>query len=221
VQADASRPPFSIPFDLAGMFDVLEHIPNDREAMESARRLLRPGGKLLITVPAHMKLWSYSDDAAQHCRRYEIAELTEKLESAGLDVEFVSPSMTFLYPVLGLWRLLNRGAAQSDAQRFQRDLTIVPIFNEAAAWAMTTESRWVAAGHRLPFGASLEPSRLKRLFDKFRRTPRGLFSGEPEARPPFRSDRKGVVLSRTRRAHLRVRPSSAPILLAGAEHLQL
>jgi SAM-dependent methyltransferase len=155
VQADAGTPPFSIQFDLVGMFDVLEHIANDQKALESVWRLLRPGGKLLITVPAHMKLWSYADIVAQHCRRYGVAELSERLASAGFEVEFVSPFMMILYPAVRLWRLLNRGAAKTDAQRFDRDLTIIPIINEVAAWGMGAEARWIAAGHRLPFGASL------------------------------------------------------------------
>jgi SAM-dependent methyltransferase len=155
VQADATRTPFSIPFDLVGMFDVLEHIQDDSATLRSAHGLLRPGGKLLITVPALMDLWSYADLAAKHCRRYELAELTGKLKSTGFEVEFVSPFMTILYPAMRLWRFLNRGGSETDTERFERDLQIVPIVNDAAAWLMSSEARWVAAGHRLPFGASL------------------------------------------------------------------
>ena len=162
VQADASLPPFSVQFDLIGMFDILEHIRDDAAALESANRLVRPGGKLLLTVPAHMKLWSYADIVAQHCRRYEISELRERLASARFEVQFVGPYMMLLYPVLRLWRLLNRGGAETDLKRFERDLTIVPILNHIAAWGMAAESRWVASGHRLPFGASLVAVAVKR-----------------------------------------------------------
>jgi SAM-dependent methyltransferase len=155
VQADASFPPFSVQFDLIGMFDILEHIRDDSAALESASRLIRPGGKLLLTVPAHMRLWSYADIVAQHCRRYEISELRERLASTGFEIEFVGPFMMMLYPVLRMWRLLNRAGAETDVERFERDLTIVPIVNQIAAWGLGAEARWVANGHRLPFGASL------------------------------------------------------------------
>jgi SAM-dependent methyltransferase len=155
VQADANFPPFSIQFDLIGMFDVLEHIPDDSAALRSALKLIRPGGKLLLTVPAHMKLWSYADVAARHCRRYETSELRDGLVSAGFEVEFIGPFMMLLYPVLRLWRTLNRGNGETEFARFERDLTVVPILNQLAAWGMTAEARWVAGGHRLPFGSSL------------------------------------------------------------------
>jgi hypothetical protein len=102
-----------------------------------------------------MSLWSYADDAARHCRRYETSQLEDGLVSAGFKVEFVGPFMMSLYPVLRLWRTMRGGGGETVLARFEGDLTIVPILNQLAAWGMGAEARWVAGGHRLPFGTSL------------------------------------------------------------------
>lgn len=65
--------------DAATLFDVLEHIPDDRAFLEPVSRVLKPGGWLVLTVPAHRWLWSQSDDRAQHCRRYSRAQLLDVL----------------------------------------------------------------------------------------------------------------------------------------------
>jgi SAM-dependent methyltransferase len=155
VQADINQSPFSVRFDLVGMFDVLEHIPDDLAALKCANSLVKPRGTLLITVPAHKTLWSYADDFAMHCRRYESSELSEKLVSAGFEIGFVSPFMALLYPALRLWRYINGSGSGTSNQQFRRDLTIVPVLNELAALVMSVEARWVATRRHLPFGASL------------------------------------------------------------------
>ena len=69
VLGDILQPPSLGLFDLVALCDVLEHLPNDGEIVDGLRRLLNPGGRLLLTVPAHMSLWSYFDVAACHRRR--------------------------------------------------------------------------------------------------------------------------------------------------------
>lgn len=70
VQADIYNLPNWKPFDLIGLFDVLEHLPDDVKALKEIRKALKPGGKLILTVPASMKLWSYVDEVAGHYIRY-------------------------------------------------------------------------------------------------------------------------------------------------------
>jgi SAM-dependent methyltransferase len=70
VQGDVRQCPFGKPFNLIGMFDVLEHIPEEMKTLRALREALAPGGRLLLTVPAHQYLWSYFDESSQHCRRY-------------------------------------------------------------------------------------------------------------------------------------------------------
>ena len=83
VQADIRNLPFGKPFGMVGMFDVLEHIPDDRETLAAVWRCLAPGGRLLLTVPAHQYLWSYFDEAAKHCRRYSPPGIREKYWKPG------------------------------------------------------------------------------------------------------------------------------------------
>jgi SAM-dependent methyltransferase len=69
------------PESIAAMsfFDVLEHIEDDTDFMSQAHKALRPGGMVYVTVPACSLLWSYSDDSAQHFRRYNRHTLSELL----------------------------------------------------------------------------------------------------------------------------------------------
>ncbi len=72
IQADLHAMPFQAKFNLIGLFDVIEHIPNDQEILERLKQILVPGGFLFITVPANPSLWSYTDEAAHHFRRYNV-----------------------------------------------------------------------------------------------------------------------------------------------------
>jgi hypothetical protein len=68
------------------MLDVLEHIPNEGDALEAARHLLQPEGLILLTVPALQVLWTHHDDMNHHQRRYDRARLRSALERAGFEV---------------------------------------------------------------------------------------------------------------------------------------
>jgi len=67
--------------------EVLEHIEDDRAALAQWRDWLRPGGHLILSVPAHARRWSATDVWAGHFRRYEKAALRQLLETSGFAVE--------------------------------------------------------------------------------------------------------------------------------------
>jgi SAM-dependent methyltransferase len=73
-------------FDLLCAFEVLEHIPDDRSALSRWVRHVRPGGHVMVSVPAEPNRWGPADELAGHMRRYTDAALEELFESAGLDV---------------------------------------------------------------------------------------------------------------------------------------
>lgn len=75
------------PFDAALMVNVLEHIPDDAAALQQVRAVLKPGGHLLIFVPALPLLYGSLDELVHHCRRYRRGELQAKLVQAGFVVE--------------------------------------------------------------------------------------------------------------------------------------
>lgn len=70
-------------FDYLLAFEVLEHIENDLEVLRDWMRYLKPGGRILVSVPAHQRKYGKSDEIVGHVRRYEKQELRELLEKTG------------------------------------------------------------------------------------------------------------------------------------------
>ena len=166
VQGDVRQAPFGGTFSLVGMFDVLEHLPDERSVLQAVRGLVSPGGALLITVPAHMALWSNVDVAADHRRRYSVAELRARLEENGFTVEYCSQFMAALYPIMWLSRrgtsalrklrgTGGRGDGADAGAVNTHELKVVPGLNAALAALLGTDAALVKRGWRLPIGTSL------------------------------------------------------------------
>jgi SAM-dependent methyltransferase len=161
VQGDMHTPPFQAVFDLIGLFDVLEHLPDDMRVLRDLHAMLVPGGALLVTVPAHASLWSYFDEAAHHCRRYAGDELGDKLRDAGYRVEYLTQFMAPLFPAIWLGRrvarLRNRRAttaALNVDDLATNELRIVPVVNDWLYWLLRQEGRWIGRRKRVPIGTS-------------------------------------------------------------------
>lgn len=152
-QVDARQIPFVEEFDVVGAFDVLEHIPDDSAALASIAEALRSGGGVIFTVPQHRWLWSATDDHACHERRYSRRELVEKIEAAGLRVEFVTSFVSLLLPVMMLSRL--RQVQGREAGDHLDELRLHPLVNGFCAKLMRLEFGLIRCGVRLPVGGSL------------------------------------------------------------------
>lgn len=76
-------------FDRLLAFEVLEHIEHDRDAFKQWAAWLKPGGKALVSMPAHQAMWSARDAWAGHFRRYSKQDMVKLAEAAGLKVERV------------------------------------------------------------------------------------------------------------------------------------
>lgn len=159
---DVATHRFPEPFDVIGAFDVIEHLDDDVEILRRLRAQLRPGGHVLVTVPAHPALWSYFDEVAHHRRRYVPAELRAKLTRVGFEVAHVTQFMSALF--LPLWMKRHVGgrmsglatASATDRQgAVESDLRIHPFVNVAIETLLRPEAWFVAHRIRLPLGTSL------------------------------------------------------------------
>ncbi len=104
-------------FDVCTMMDVLEHVDDEQALLGEARRILRPGGALLVSVPAFNALWSQHDVTLEHRRRYRKPELVAVVRKAGLSVEWSSYTNFFVFPPALAWRLLRRWAGVAPGMR--------------------------------------------------------------------------------------------------------
>lgn len=95
-------------FDLVTGLDVVEHLDDDLAGLREFYRVLRPGGRALVFVPAFMFLWGVQDDVSNHRRRYTLRQLKALLKEVGFTVERSTyANITFFAPIL-LGRVLMR-----------------------------------------------------------------------------------------------------------------
>ncbi|MBW3567095.1 MAG: class I SAM-dependent methyltransferase [Proteobacteria bacterium] len=152
----SGRCPEEIPFsderfDLICLFDVLEHIEEDRETLCEISRLLTDDGLVLVTVPAYQWLWSAHDEFLHHKRRYSMRSLRKVVTSSDLQITKLSYFNTFLFPLAVVARLTGKFFGSSGASG-----SAIPLepMNRTLA-AIFRAERFVLDRMRIPFGMSL------------------------------------------------------------------
>ncbi|GAC1401409.1 MAG: class I SAM-dependent methyltransferase [Chloroflexota bacterium] len=161
IQGDISSVALETELDVVGLFDVLEHVTDDSETLRRLHTTLKPGGRLVLTVPACPSLWSYFDEASHHVRRYSQSGLHTKLLDAGFEIEYLSYYMATIFPLMWLGRrvaslLMSRKSDDVRSVRgYTRELRIVPVLNSALKLVLAWERYVIARGAHLPFGTSL------------------------------------------------------------------
>jgi SAM-dependent methyltransferase len=141
-------------FDLITCLDVIEHTPEDHPALAELLRVCRPGGFMLVTVPAYPSLWSLHDEANHHFRRYSRRSLREALVGAGWGLCRISSFNSLLLAPAAVVRLSQRRRGGTNG--YTNDLEVGPAWlNTALEQPLRAEASWLARGHTLPAGLSL------------------------------------------------------------------
>jgi len=154
-QADAHRLPFADEtFDLVVAMDIMEHLDDDRQALKECFRVLQPGGKAILTVPAHMTLWSEHDVALHHRRRYERREFAKRLQETGWRIARLSFTLMLFYPPIWAYRKIQQRLYPSPTPH----ATLIPLphfLNRLLARLLDMENVLIHQKVDLPFGISL------------------------------------------------------------------
>ena len=102
-------------YDLIAVLDVVEHIEADVAALAAMRDCLKPGGKILIAVPAHQWMWSAHDTVNHHHRRYSKKTLTAAIVAAGLRPRKLTYFNSLLFPLAAAARVAGRLTGRDDS----------------------------------------------------------------------------------------------------------
>jgi SAM-dependent methyltransferase len=141
-------------FDLAVSLDVIEHLQDDEAALRELRRVLAPGGTLLVTVPAYQWLWSAHDEINHHHRRYNRSSLVAVADRAGWSCTLTTHFNSLLLPAAIALRALDR--IHANATESSLDLWIPPApVNRLLQQPLNLEAALIARGRRIPAGLSL------------------------------------------------------------------
>jgi len=109
IKVNALKLPFEDnSFDVILILDVIEHIKDDRELLSEAKRVLRPGGKIIVTAPALQFIWSQHDTGQGHQRRYTRHMMRNLADSCRLEITRLTYFNFFLSPAIIVIRLLSR-----------------------------------------------------------------------------------------------------------------
>lgn len=138
---DGSKPTFGDrQFDVIIASDVLEHIEDEQIALREWNRILKPGGKLIVFVPAFEILWSKHDEANHHYRRYSKSELIPLLERAGFEIDRSSYwNFTLFFPT-SLVRLVQRMFLAHGDKTSDQFLDVNPVSNKILVCLLKTEN---------------------------------------------------------------------------------
>ena len=138
-------------FDLVLATDIIEHVEDDLRALREISRVLAPGGRALITVPAYQSLWGLQDEQSHHKRRYRLRPLSERIAASGLrPLKGYYFNYLLFVPIWavrrGMARLGIRVESETQLNAAPLNALLLAIFSLDV---MT--SRWI----RPPFGVSI------------------------------------------------------------------
>lgn len=137
-------------YDLIALLDVLEHVEADEAALASIRKKLKPGGRILVTVPANRWMWSAHDTVHHHFRRYNGGTLRGVISRAGLKVDTMTHFNSVLFPLAATFRLVGKLTGREEADDAQPAAPLNSLFT-----GLFGLERHLVGRVPMPFGVSL------------------------------------------------------------------
>lgn len=160
VCASASALPFdTATFDVVGAFDVIEHCPDEGAALAEMYRVLSPGGRLLVSVPAYEWAWSGHDVRAGHYRRYTRGRLVSAAMEAGFVVDRATYAFGAVFPLFVTERIIRRVRERRADRHEEQEQTaslpyVHPVLETILLGLCRAESRLLRRTS-LPVGSSV------------------------------------------------------------------
>ena len=154
-------------FDVVCAFDVVEHCEPESLALAELARVLRPGGRLLMSVPAYQWAWSEFDEENGHHRRYTRPRAEAAVEAAGLRVTRSTYAFAGVFPFFAAERLARRARRRLDRSQQPKapadtvSLPDVPVALERLFRWLCHREASVLARRNLPFGSSVVVAAVK------------------------------------------------------------
>ncbi len=153
VCGSATRLPFADEtFDVVSAFDVVEHCADDARAVGELARVLAPGGRMLLSVPAYQWAWSDHDVQAGHHRRYTRPQLVALVEGSGVRVLRATYAFAGVFPAFLAERARRRLTRPEGGDT--RLPEVSPRVDRALTRLCAADGRWLRH-HDLPFGSSI------------------------------------------------------------------
>jgi SAM-dependent methyltransferase len=137
-------------YDLIGAFDVIEHIDDDTAALAAIATKLKPGGKFMMTVPAHPWMWTAHDVANHHKRRYSKRALQRLVESSPMRLEKMGYFNSLLFPLAVAQRAASKLRGKDNG-----DVSLPPAPLNRSLEAVFAAERYLVGRLPLPPGLSL------------------------------------------------------------------
>jgi SAM-dependent methyltransferase len=139
---------------LMAALDILEHMDDDMATLTEFHRVLRPGGHLLLAVPANRFLWSEHDEALRHRRRYIASELHIKLNHSVFEVLKRSYVVFFPFSAILGYRLFRGIFPKNPLAPKASHVRVPSLLNRFFVSLLALEARLLRSVN-LPFGSSI------------------------------------------------------------------
>jgi SAM-dependent methyltransferase len=139
-------------YDIVLLLDVIEHLQDDVAGLRASAAVLKPGGHMIVTVPAYQWLWSDWDELHHHFRRYDARRLQKVLVAAGMKIQTLSYANTGLFPLAAAARMVHKLARKKHETA---DMTIPPGPINGLFREIYSAERGLLGRVPLPFGLSV------------------------------------------------------------------